>query len=264
MKAIKTKVLLDPLWMARSKNIDLEYYSLKLMAAKQSFEKVIDKSFSNLQEIIFHYLNINHLEFTGKVYDSSLNEVKDGNIPALYDGFKTGKEDFLSIFEETEKRISEILIAYLKRALDDLSNLEFYFNSLKVHRKDRVYIVFKYSGQKVYEIWKLDYNPKENLGFEFKHILSAEFEESQPNTFKQKVVTLNSNLKDFDPNHNVLVVISNSDSIKKKECLLLVKDMVIVNKSINMNASFDANAMRDLLSVVEKRKGLEITPQPRT
>lgn len=264
MKAIKTKMLLDPLWMAKSRNIDLEYYSFILMAAKQSFDKVIGKSFSNLQEIIFHYLNLHHLRLSGKVYDSLLNEVTDSNVPVIHSGINEKEQTLVEIFDSSQNLISDILINYLNSALNSLSNFEFYFNSLEVHKKDRIYVVFKYAGESTYDIWRLQQNTKHALGFEYSHVLTAEFQEDKPNSFKQKVVTLNSDLTDFDPNHNVLVVICNSKSIKKRECLLLAKNMILVNKTLNMNYYFDSNAMRDLLSTAEKRKNSDITVQPRT
>lgn len=263
MKSIKNKALLDPLWMARSRNIDLEYYEFILMAAKQSFDKAMIKGYSNLQEIIFHYLNINHIISEGRIFDSSLAQVKDGNIPSFFEGFKKKDAGIIEILRMSEVNLADILIDYLNKALIDLASLQFYFNSTRVHTRDKVYIVFKYVDIDEYEIWKLDYNPKMTFGFEFKQEVISKFYETAPNAFKQKVIGIKPELSDFEPNQNVLVVICNSHEMPKLNALTLAKDMIIANKSINHEASFDSNAMLDLLSVVEKRKGPALTTQPR-
>ena len=70
MKTNPNVPVLDPLWLANSKYVDLEYYNYVMLGAKQKYLADLKAgSFTRFHEILFHYLNLNSVNGGKGVFD---------------------------------------------------------------------------------------------------------------------------------------------------------------------------------------------------
>ena len=143
MKTNLNVPVLDPLWLANSKYVDLEYYTYIMFGAKQKYLADLNSgSFSRFHEILFHYLNLNTVIVDKGVYDSSYNFKRDDrHVMEIIASLTRSREEYGGeILRMASAVLAETLTEYLDIMLDKMAYTRLYFNSAKLHKLDSIYV----------------------------------------------------------------------------------------------------------------------------
>lgn len=255
MNPLNPKLVLDPLWITQANYVDLEYYTYILMDAKQKYLTNLDEGFFNFYEIVFHYLNLNTIIADKRLYDSKFNSVKmDSNLVKIVSEL-SDKEDSpgKAIVKMASSIFSEVLLKYLEKQIQVLESLNFHFNNTNFYKLDKIYIVCKSNKLDKYEVFKLNTNTNRS----FKHSITRKAVLYLPglkqNEFRDKLLESKPLLEDFQPEKNV-IVISGTDNSSIQNAICLVKDLILLNRIMNLSHGFDANVLLDYNRLLEKKK----------
>lgn len=259
MKALKPELVLDPMWLCQANYVDLEYYTYVMLAAKKKYLENLDSGFSNFYEIVFHYLNLNTIIADKKVYDSHLRVTRSHKnlmviVPQLTQGSDTvGK----GIVKMAASIFGEVMHEYLKKQILFLENLHFHFNNRLIHKEGFVYLVRRVD-QITYEIFRLDMNVAEPLGYRIQLMATVDLPNLEDNQFSSQLLKAHPSMVDFLPHRNVMLV-TETGRIDGIDSITLAKDTILLNRLMSQTHGFDANVMLDYNRLLEKRQAIPFT-----
>jgi|LakMenEpi03Aug12_release.lakeMendotaPanAssembly.Ray.scaffolds.fasta_scaffold00021_8 hypothetical protein len=257
MKPLNPKLVLDPMWLCQANFVDLEYYTYILMDAKQKYLNQLETDFSNFYEIAFHYLNINTIIADKKVYDSHLNAVRaHQNLMVIVSQLaqsndSNGKE----IVRMASAILSEVMTVYLRKQIPVLEHLNFHLTNTALHKQAVIYIVCKSEKLDRYEIFKLNTKSNRPLGYSISRKAVLHLPGLKNNEFKDRLLVEMPTLTDFQPDKNVIVV-SGTDQVVISDGICLTKDIILLNKIMNLSHGFDANVLLDYERMLDKKKAI--------
>jgi hypothetical protein len=255
MKPLNPKLVLDPMWLCQANFVDLEYYTYILMDAKQQYLTNLGTDFSNFYEIAFHYLNINTIIADKKVYDSHLNAVRaHQNLMLIVSQLaqsndSNGKE----IVRMASNILSEVMSIYLRKQIPVLEHLNFHLINTALHKQDVIYIVCKSEKLDRYEIFKLNTKSNRQLGYSIIRKAVLHLPGLKNNEFKDRLLAERPDLIEFNPDKNVIVV-SGTDQVVISDGICLTKDIILLNKIMNLSHGFDANVLLDYERMLDRKK----------
>lgn len=255
MRHLNPKLVLDPMWLCQANFVDLEYYTYVMLGARQKYLSNLNNDFGNFYEIVFHYLNLNTIIADKKVYDSHLNVVRSHEklmeiVTQLAEpDHSNGKE----IIKMGSSILSDVMAAYLNKQIMVLEHLHFHFNNSQIHKQDTVYIVSKTEQLDQYEVYKLNLKSSRPLGYSISKRAKIHLPGLKQSEFKKRLLEKFPDLSDFNPDLNVIVV-SGTDQIVIRDGICLTKDILLVNRLMNLSHGFDANVLLDYSRMLEKKK----------
>ena len=254
MKTLNPKLVLDPMWLCQANFVDLEYYNYILLDAKQKYLSNLEIDFSNFYEIIFHYLNLNTIIADKKIYDSHLFEVMSHkNLLELID--KANETNSKAIIKMALHIFADILKLYLDKQIKVLEHLQFHFNSVNIHKRDKIYIVCKSTDLDKYEIFKLNTKSTKPLGYLITKVAILHIPYLKQNEFKDELLLVKPGLYDFEPEKNVIVV-SGTEHTLISNGICLTKYILLLNKIMNPAHGFDANVLLDYSRLLDKKNSI--------
>lgn len=258
MRTLNPKLVLDPMWLCQANYVDLEYYTYVLLDAKQKYLKNLEIDFSNFYEIIFHYLNLNTVIADKKLYNASLETVNsDRNLLEIV-GTLARKEDLgqgSQIVTAASDILGQTLRLYLEKQTSVLKNMHFYFNNVKLHRENRIFIVCRSTETDTYDILKLNMESKRPLGCSLTKSATVELPNLKENEFRSRLLDIKPTLSDFRPDKNVIVC-TYDENVLQHDAIFLTKDLIIMNRYVNARNGFDSNAILDAYRLLEKKKSI--------
>jgi hypothetical protein len=255
MKTLNPRLVLDPMWLCQANFVDPEYYNYVLLDAKAKYLNNLETDFSNFYEITFHYLNLNTIIADKKVYDSHLNVVRAhqnlmdivSQLAQLNDS--NGKE----IIRMASTLLAEVMQTYLVKQIPVLEHLNFHLNNTNVHKQEKIYIVCKSGKLDRYDVYKLNMKSSRSLGYSITKKAVLTLPGLKPNEFRERLLAEKPLLTDFDPDRNV-VVVSGTDHVVLSDGICLTKDIILLNKIMNLSHGFDANVLLDYHRMLDKKK----------
>jgi hypothetical protein len=227
------------------------------MDAKQKYLNQLETDFSNFYEIAFHYLNINTIIADKKVYDSHLNAVMaHQNLMVIVSQLaqsndSNGKE----IVRMASAILSEVMTVYLRKQIPVLEHLNFHLTNTALHKQAVIYIVCKSEKLDRYEIFKLNTKSNRPLGYSISRKAVLHLPGLKNNEFKDRLLVEMPTLTDFQPDKNVIVV-SGTDQVVISDGICLTKDIILLNKIMNLSHGFDANVLLDYERMLDKKKAI--------
>jgi hypothetical protein len=227
------------------------------MDAKQKYLNQLETDFSNFYEIAFHYLNINTIIADKKVYDSHLNAVRaHQNLMVIVSQLaqsndSNGKE----IVRMASAILSEVMTVYLRKQIPVLEHLNFHLTNTALHKQAVIYIVCKSEKLDRYEIFKLNTKSNRPLGYSISRKAVLHLPGLKNNEFKDRLLVEMPTLTDFQPDKNVIVV-SGTDQVVISDGICLTKDIILLNKIMNLSHGFDANVLLDYERMLDKKKAI--------
>lgn len=260
MKKLTPEIVLDPMWLCQANYVDLEYYTYVILAAKKRYLENLNYSFSNFYEIVFHYLNLNTVIADKKIYDSHLRVTRSHKnlsviVPQLTQGSDTvGK----GIVRMAASIFGEVMRTYLTKQLIFLENLQFHFNNRLIHKEPFVYIIRRTGNSDQYEIFRLDMNLQEHLGYQINLTATVDLPDLKHNEFGQRLLVTHPHMVDFLPHRNVMLI-AEAGLISRDESISLAKDTILLNRIRSSVHGFDANVMLDYNRLLEKRQAIPFT-----
>jgi hypothetical protein len=258
MKSLNPSLVLDPTWICQAYKVDLEYYTYLLLGAQQTYLKSLASGqFDHFYEIVFHYLNLNTIIADSKIYDSRLKSVTTDHNLMLLISQLAEKEDSQGkeIIRETSKIFADTMNRYLDKLIVSLDKIHFYFNNSWIHKQDFIYFVCKTIEPDYYEIVKLNLKDSHNFGYSVSTVAEVELPGLEENQFKDRLLKKLPNLKDFDPEKNVMVI-GGGVNIDPVNRVCLAKDTVLLNRIMNHQHGFDGNVLLDFHRLLEKQKSI--------
>lgn len=258
MKSLNPTQVLDPTWICQAYKVDLEYYTYLLLGAQQTYLKRLELGrFDHFYEIVFHYLNLNTVIADSKIYDAGLKPITADNNLMLLINQLAEKEDSQGkeIIRETSRIFAETMNQYLDKLIVSLDKIHFYFNNNWIHKQESIYFVCKTIEPDNYEIVKLALTDSQNLGYSVSTVAEVEFPGLKENQFKDRLLKKLPDLKDFDPEKNVMVI-GGGVNIDPVNRVCLAKDTVLLNRIMNHQHGFDGNVLLDFHRLLEKQKSI--------
>lgn len=258
MESLNPKQILDPTWICQAHKVDLEYYTYLLLGAQQAYLKNLENGrFDNFYEVAFHYFNLNTVIADSKMYGPDLKPVSHNQNLMTILSHLAQKEDSQgkAIVRKTSRILAETMLAYLEKQITGLEHVHFYFNNNWIHKKDLIYLVCKTEEPDKYEIIKLIMNHPDYLGCKIERIVTLRMPNLRENEFRSRLLELVSDLADFDPDKNVMVI-GGGSMLDPSNRIHLAKDTVLLNRVMNQKHGFDANVLLDFHRLLEKQKSI--------
>ena len=258
MKTLNPKLVLDPMWLCQANYVDLEYYTYVLLDAQQKYLKNLESDFSNFHEIIFHYLNLNTILADKKLYTANLESVNsDKNLLQIISTLtRSGNiSQGSQIIKTASDILGQTLSAYLEKQTSVLQNMHFYFNNIKLHRENTLFIVCRNIKNDTYDIFKLVLKSKRSLGCSLVKAATVDLPDLKDNEFKSRLLSLKPNLTEFDPGKNVIVC-TYDENVPQLDAIFLTRDLIVLNRHVNTRNVFDSNAILDAYRLLEKKKSI--------
>lgn len=254
MKTNLHEPVLDPLWLANSKYVDLEYYTYIMLGAKQKYLADIKSgSFARFHEILFHYLNLNTVIVDRGVYDSGYNFKKDErHVMEIIASLTRNHEEFGGeILRASSNILAETLAEYLDIMLDKLAYTRLYFNSAKLHKLDSIYVATTQNKSKLNHIWKV--SKDKSVPFLIKHDHQLEINEfsCEDGEFDELLTQVRPEITDFSAKNNVMVI-SSVRKIKDEKLFELALATIVANKILNHSGGFNSNILLDIKAMLER------------
>ena len=106
-----------------------------------------------------------------------------------------------------------------------------------------------------YEIVKLNLKDSHNFGYSVSTVAEVELPGLEENQFKDRLLKKLPDLKDFDPEKNVMVI-GGGVNIDPVNRVCLAKDTVLLNRIMNHQHGFDGNVLLDFHRLLEKQKSI--------
>ena len=254
MKALTKEPILDPIWIAKSKYLDLEYYKYILLDAQQKYIKSLESgSFDRFHEILFNYLNINTAVVDRGVYDASYNfKTNERHIMEIISSLTRNKHEFGGeLIKMASGILGETLDAYLKKMLDKLAYCRLYFNSTKLQTLDKVYLATTQNHSKSNNIWKISKDFSVPFIIKGEHVLEVNEFTCEDGLFNELVKQAKPEISDFCAKKNVLVI-SSAKRIKAQSLYELGAATIIANRLLNHSDQFNSNILLDIQSLLER------------
>lgn len=254
MKTNLHEPVLDPLWLANSKYVDLEYYTYIMLGAKQKYLASIKAgSYARFHEILFHYLNLNTVIVDRGVYDSGYNFKKnERHVMEIIASLTRNQEEFGGeIIRMASSILAETLAEYLETMLDRLAYTRLYFNSAKLHKLDSIYIATTQNKSTLNHIWKITKDKKTPLLIKNEHLLQINEFSCEDGEFNELLSQVKPEITDFSAKSNVMVI-SSVRKIKDEKLFELALATIVANKLLNHSSGFNSNILLDIKSMLER------------
>jgi hypothetical protein len=254
MKTSLHTPILDPLWLANSKYVDLEYYTYIMLGAKQNYlAELKSGSFSRFHEILFQYLNLNTAIVDKGIYDAAYNFRKeDLHIMEIIASLTRSREEFGGeILRMASAELAEVLAEYLDVMLDKMAYTRLYFNSAKFHKLDKIYVATTQSKAKLNHIWQINKDLTVPFLVNHEHQLEINEFSCEDGEFSDLVNQIKPEIKDFSGKNNVLVI-SSVKKIKDEKLFELALATIIANRLLNHSGGFNSNILLDIKSMLER------------
>jgi hypothetical protein len=200
MKTSLHTPILDPLWLANSKYVDLEYYTYIMLGAKQNYlAELKSGSFSRFHEILFQYLNLNTAIVDKGIYDAAYNFRKeDLHIMEIIASLTRSREEFGGeILRMASAELAEVLNEYLDIMLDKMAYTRLYFNSAKFHKLDKIYVATTQNKAKLNHIWQINKDLTVPFLVNHEHQLEINEFSCEDGEFSDLVNQIKPEIKDF-------------------------------------------------------------------
>ena len=254
MKTNLNVPVLDPLWLANSKYVDLEYYNYVMLGAKQKYLADLKAgSFTRFHEILFHYLNLNTVIVDKGVFDSAYNFKKDDrHVMEIIASLTRNREEYGGdILRMSSAILAEVLTEYLDIMLDRLAYTRLYFNSAKFHKLDSIYVATTQNKAKLNHIWKI--TKEKGIPFMIKgnHLIEINEFSCEDGEFSELLGQVNPEITDFSAKKNVMVL-SSIKKIKDETLFELALATIVANKLLNHSSGFNSNILLDIKSMLER------------
>jgi len=254
MKTNLHEPVLDPLWLANSKYVDLEYYTYIMLGAKQKYLASLKSgSFSRFHEILFNYLNLNTVIVDKGVYDSGYNFKKNERhvMEIIASLTRNHEERGVEILRMASTFLAETLTEYLDVILDKLAYTRLYFNSSKIHKLDTIYIATTQNKSTLNHIWKISKQKTVPFLIKSDHLLQINEFDCEDGEFNELLTQVKPEITDFSAKTNVLVI-SSVKRIKDKKLFELALASIVANKLLNHSSGFNSNILLDIKSTLER------------
>jgi hypothetical protein len=254
MKTNLNVPVLDPLWLANSKYVDLEYYTYIMFGAKQKYLADLNSgSFSRFHEILFHYLNLNTVIVDKGVYDSSYNFKRDDrHVMEIIASLTRSREEYGGeILRMASAVLAETLTEYLDIMLDKMAYTRLYFNSAKLHKLDSIYVATTQNKAKLNHIWKISKEKTIPFMIGCDHLLEINEFSCEDGEFSELLGQVKPEITDFSAKKNVMVI-SSVKRIKDEKLFELALATIVANKLLNHSSGFNSNILLDIKSTLER------------
>lgn len=254
MKTNLHEPVLDPLWLANSKYVDLEYYTYIMLGAKQRYLASLKTgSYSRFHEVLFHYLNLNTVIVDRGVYDSGYNFKKnERHVMEIIASLTRNQEDFGGeIIRMASSILADTLAEYLDTMLDKMAYTRLYFNSAKLHKLDSIYIATTQNKSQLNHIWKITKDKKTPLLIKTDHLLQINEFSCEDGEFNELLSQVKPEITDFSAKTNVMVI-SSVRKIKDEKLFELALATIVANKLLNHSSGFNSNILLDIKSMLER------------
>ena len=246
--------VLDPLWLANSKYVDLEYYTYVMLGAKQKYLADLNSgSFIRFHEILFHYLNLNTVIVDKGVYDSAYNFKRDDrHVMEIIASLTRSKEEYGGeILRMSSAILAETLNEYLDIMLDKMAYTRLYFNSAKLHKLDSIYVATTQNKAKLNHIWKISKEKSVPFMIGYDHLLEINEFSCEDGEFNELLGQVKPEITDFSAKKNVMVI-SSIKKIKDEKLFELALATIVANKLLNHSSGFNSNILLDIKSTLER------------
>lgn len=254
MKANLHVPVLDPLWLANSKYVDLEYYTYIMLGAKQKYlAELKSGTFSRFHEVLFHYLNLNTAIVDGGMYDSSYNFRKeDRHVMEIIASLTRNREEIGGeIVRMASTNFAEILEEYLDHILDKLAYTRLYFNSTKLHKLESIYVATTQNKAQLNHIWKIGKDKAIPFQLSYSHLLEINEFSCEDGEFSELLTQVKPEITDFSAKKNVIVM-SSVRKIKDEKLFELALATIVANRLLNHSGGFNSNILLDIKSMLER------------
>jgi hypothetical protein len=149
--------------------------------------------------------------------------------------------------------LSEVMSIYLRKQIPVLEHLNFHLTNTEIHKQDVIYIVCKSEKLDRYEIFKLNTKSSRPLGYSIIRKAVLHLPGLKNNEFRDRLLMERPDLTEFNPEKNVIVV-SGTDQIVLSDGICLAKDIILLNRIMNLSHGFDANVLLDYERMLNKNK----------
>ena len=251
---MKTKKVLDPLWIISSNHLDPEYFSYILLAASQKYRKDLEEGdLRYFYELFFHSLNLNSLAVDGHIYDSKMHAVwKNEKILQIKKELKRIYEpqnEVVEIFRNANYVFLSLIIEYMDQQLAAIDMMEFFYLNERLHEQKEIFIVMNSVGSKKYSIWLLKDDESKDFGHSFRKVRTVIIDEIKENALKEKIHELQDKtlLRMKDANNVCFAIIDDTDDRLYANVL---KDTILLNKGIAKGILFEPTIINELQNVL--------------
>lgn len=254
MKTNLHEPVLDPLWLANSKYVDLEYYTYVMLGAKQKYLKDLNAgSFSRFHEILFNYLNLNTVIVDRGVYDSNYTfKSDDRHVMEIIASLTRNQDEFGGeILRMASTILAEVLSEYLEIMLDRMAYTRLYFNSAKLHKLNSIYVATTQNKSTLNHIWNISKQKNVPFLIKYNHLLEINEFSCEDGEFNDLLHQVKPEITDFSAKTNVMVI-SSVRKIKDEKLFELALATIIANKLLNHSGGFNSNILLDIKLTLER------------
>jgi hypothetical protein len=200
----------------------------------------------NFYEIMFHYLNLNNLVLDGNMFDFKMNSFwKNEKIKRisreLYHFYKNHNDSGETIRMANEV-FKELSLKYLQReskGIRDKDNNLYYVNK-KIHLCNEIIILINKKSSKDYHVFKLKTDGRKSKGYSFDKIGVMNIKKLESDSLNKAIDELNNkDLKNLDPDTNLLFCVAKDKKIEIEETATSIKNSILLNKLVANDIRFD-------------------------
>lgn len=261
---MKSKFILDPLWITQGSYLDEEYFNYVLLDASLKYKKEIsENSLDRFYEVLFHVLNLNNLAVNGSLHTPKFKEILDNpRIEQIRSDLKKIyeiQEDTVGIFKNANFVFLNIVLEYIQIHLDILNKIKLFYMNREIHLEKEIFIVINTSSTHTYNIWKLIEDKRRNFGYSLSRIAKLELPEVKENMLKYELEKLdNPKLTGIAGNVNLFFAIA-EDGVNETQVANAIKDIAMINKGIAKDADFEPLILDELYKCVWFEKMIPFT-----
>lgn len=240
----KNQFILDPLWITKGTYFDAEYFNYILLDASMKYRAELDEdNIDRFYEVLFHILNLNNLAVDGNIFTAKLKEIfNNPRVTQIREGLKKIYEipqETAEIFKNANFVFLNVLLDYMRVEMDVLDDVKLFYMNDKIHREPNIFILTSRLGHSKYKIWQLNEDRNHNFGHSFRKIKSIELQKVEGKSLKDQVEQLDDpRLSQISGKKNLIFAVIDGKTEEKKvaQC---VKDLILINKGISKNLSFE-------------------------
>lgn len=250
---MRSTFILDPLWVTKGTYLDPEYFNYILLDASMKYQKELDNmDFSRFYEVLFHCLNLNSLVVNGSLYNGKLKEI--WSTPRieqirkeLKDAYGTGQSELNEgvlgdvgvIVKNASFVFMSLLLDYLNTIMSVIEEVRLFHINPAVHKEKVIFILTNTFNSDKYTVWKLEMDPKKNLGYSFKSICVIKSEGVEEQMLSAAIEQAQDlGLEGLSIRDNFcLAMIANNE--RESQVAMAIKDLIMLNKGIVKKDDFE-------------------------
>tara|TARA_B100000963_G_scaffold176268_1_gene153323 strand:+ start:29619 stop:30488 length:870 start_codon:yes stop_codon:yes gene_type:complete len=258
MLVLKSKHILDPMWITKKDYIDSEYFTYVLKAAEQKYTNELENGNNEyFYEILFHYLNLNNLVLDGNMFNFKMKSswrndriIEISN--ELSSFYKTDNES-----GETVKKANEVFrnlcIDYLEKQCEifNIKNFNIYYVNSEIQFLNEVYVIININETSTYNIWKLKMDKRYTKGYKFFKVETLKVDNIEETPIKDVIEKIdNKELNKLDPDINLLFCICKEKELDLDIVADSIKNTILLNKLMANDNRFDPNLLENALDIL--------------